>query len=454
MVDSRSLIPERLGGADYDGDMVKTIADPLINACVLRGYKDGTVLPVLKIPAAEPLIADAGDWKARFETVKVTFSNRVGLISNTALRRGILAYNENTDGAVREQSRQATETLAILTGLEIDSAKTGIRPDLTEYLEENKGRKSLFLRYKGIVGDNDNEKKWYEESQKKRVRKFIASVDWDAVSSNLERLPYYAYMLEKETKKHIPKPAPDSALFTFARESQWEDIIDPGLIDRIQSLIQDYEAAKGRCRYLKHLPKDFKRRSDIDRILFSRGQENDYTPDELYALFDSASAEQIRRARFQLSEQNWALTPPEDRCTVIYAILPQHYDAEALDLFCDFRGDGYRLLGDVICDLDDLYRKEGIKKSVIRKDDSSDLKKLLRGVMESADAEETIRRNCITILHPIDRRETRINFGDALKCAAALGERQFALEVLPGVILEYTAANQNEPKRKKRWFRV
>ena len=454
MVDSRSLIPERLGGADYDGDMIKTIADPLINTCVQRGYKDGEILPVLKIPAAEPLIADAEDWKARFETVKVTFSNRVGLISNTALRSGILAYNESTDSAEREQSRKETETLAILTGLEIDSAKSGIRPDLSEFLTANKSRKSLFLRYKNIFGEDGNEKKWYEDSQRTKIKKFIASINWDTVTANLERLPYYAYMLEKETKKHISKPSPDDALFIFAKEPGWAEKLNPTLKNRIQSLIEDYETAKGRCRYLKHLPKDFKRRSDIERILFSRGQENDYTPDELYALFDSASAEQIRRARFQLSEQTWPLTPPEDRRTVIYAILPCHYDAELLDLFCDFRCGGYRLLGDVICDLDDLYRKEGVKKSVIRKDDSADLKKLLRGVMESADAEETIRRNCMTILHPLDRRETKIDFCDALKCAFALGERQFALEVLPGVMLEYAALNQNEPKKKKRWFRA
>ena len=454
MVDSRSLIPERLGGADYDGDMIKTIADPLINTCVLRGYKDGAVLPVLKIPAAEPLIADAEDWNARFETVKVTFSNRVGLISNTALRSGIIAYNESTDSTEREQSRKETETLAILTGLEIDSAKSGIRPDLSEFLVSNRGRKSLFLRYKNIFGNDDSEKKWYEDSQRTKIKKFIASVNWDTVTANLERLSYYAYMLEKETKKHIPKPAPDSELFSFTKDPRWKATIDPDLISRIQSLIQDYETAKGRCRYLKHLPKDFKRRSDIDRILFSRGQENIYTSDELYTLFGGGSSEQIRRARFQLSEQNWPLTPPEDRRTVIYAILPCHYDAELLDLFCDFRRGGYRLLGDVICDLDDLYRKEGIKKSVIRKDDSADLKKLLRGVMESADAEETIRRNCMTILHPLDRRETKIDLGDALKCTVALGERQFALEVLPGVMLEYAALNQNEPKKKKRWFRA
>ena len=453
MIDSRSLIPERLGGADYDGDMVKTIADPLINACVLRGYKDGTVLPVLKIPAAEPLIADAEDWKARFEMVKVTFSNRVGLISNTALRRGILAYNENTDGAVREQSRQATETLAILTGLEIDSAKTGIRPDLTEYLEENKGRKSLFLRYKGIVGDNDNEKKWYEESQKKRVRKFIASVDWDAVSSNLERLPYYAYMLEKETKKHKTKPAPDDALFTFAKAPGWKDSLDPALTDRIQSLIVDYGKAKDRCRYLKHLPKEYKRKPDIDRILFSRGQDNTFLADELYACFDGANPEQIRRARFQLNALNWHLTPPEDRRTAIYAILPQYFDESLLDLLCDFRSGGCRLLIDILCDLDDLYRNAGIKKSAVRRDDSRDLKKLLNGALQTADADETIIRNCINIIHPLDRREPKIDFEDALKCAVALGERQFALEVLPGVIYDNVVSDGNEPKKRKGRFR-
>ena len=84
MVDSRSLIPDRLGGADYDGDMVKTIADPLVNDCVCREYENGQSLPLLKIPSADPIIADANDWHARMETVKSTFSSRVGQISNAA----------------------------------------------------------------------------------------------------------------------------------------------------------------------------------------------------------------------------------------------------------------------------------------------------------------------------------------------------------------------------------
>ena len=38
MVDSTMLAAERLGGADYDGDMIKTIADPILNECVRRNY--------------------------------------------------------------------------------------------------------------------------------------------------------------------------------------------------------------------------------------------------------------------------------------------------------------------------------------------------------------------------------------------------------------------------------
>lgn len=59
-------------------------------------YENEGNLPLLKIPAAEPILADAQDWKARFETVKATFSFRFGQISNATLRRSIIAYDENT----------------------------------------------------------------------------------------------------------------------------------------------------------------------------------------------------------------------------------------------------------------------------------------------------------------------------------------------------------------------
>ena len=57
-----------------------------------------------------------------------TFSSRVGQISNAALRRSILAYDESLPVEEREQYRKETEILTILTGLEIDSAKSGVKP--------------------------------------------------------------------------------------------------------------------------------------------------------------------------------------------------------------------------------------------------------------------------------------------------------------------------------------
>ena len=39
MVDPESLAAQRLGGADFDGDMIKTIADNMLNECVKRNYE-------------------------------------------------------------------------------------------------------------------------------------------------------------------------------------------------------------------------------------------------------------------------------------------------------------------------------------------------------------------------------------------------------------------------------
>ena len=161
MVDSNMLAAERLGGADYDGDMIKTISDPILNACVRRNYNlyryekhksltNTENIPLLMIPTAQPQIRSADDWEARFETVRSTFSSRVGQICNAALDRSIIAYNENSDAEERERCREETETLAIITGLEIDSAKSGIRPDLDEYLTHKTVKRSAFLKYKKI----------------------------------------------------------------------------------------------------------------------------------------------------------------------------------------------------------------------------------------------------------------------------------------------------------------
>ena len=446
MVDSRSLIPERLGGADFDGDMVKTIADPLVNKCVMRS---STELPLLKIPTEQPLIADANDWYERFITVKNTFSSRVGQISNAALSRGIIAYDENTADEEKERYYHEVETLAILTGLEIDSAKSGVKPDLSEYIEKKTARRSIFLRYKSIVG-SDEKHKWYEPSKNARLKKYFDSIDWNKVSSNLEKLPYLAYMLERETKAVTVRPVSDEQLFAFAQTPDWKDAINPATLNRVAALIADYETALSRVRYIKHISTDMKRKGDIYRILFARGQEKDYTVDELYSVFDSVLPQQIHKARLMLDEVKWHLVPPEERTNILYTICRTGNLYDYLDVFSDFRNGGYRIVGDIICDLDDMYRKMGMQKDFAKqKGDSKDLQMLLSNITTRADYKEQIIRNCMNIIRPLNGKNC-LDYTEVVKCAVALGKRQFVLEVLPSVVLEQ-AVDNNEAKPKKKW---
>ena len=278
MVEPWSLIAERLGGADYDGDMVKVIREPVICESIASHYREKANpfedrfasrnnLPLLSIPTAEPQLRDANDLHARFEAVKSTFSSRVGQISNAALDRSILAYDENADTDIKERRRQETETLAILTGLEIDSAKSGIKPDLSAYLNTDDKPRSQYLKYKRLLEDAEDRPAWYEDSFAEQMKDYIDGTDWDSVTANVEKLPYYAYMLKKHTPRKVIKPAPSAELFTFARHPNWKDNLDPSLFPPIRELIDTYDRCLRRIRSRKHPTPGNSKRRDIDRIL-------------------------------------------------------------------------------------------------------------------------------------------------------------------------------------------
>lgn len=454
MVDSRTLIPERLGGADFDGDMIRTIADPLLNSCVLRNHASsefdpfgfGSGIPLLKIPAAEPQIRDANDWQARFEVIKGTFSSRIGQICNAAFDRSVIAYDENNNSSFGVRCRQETETLAILTGLEIDSAKSGIKPDLTEYIGQGFSR-SAFLKYKNIV-DESKRPKWYEETKREKLKRYFEGIDWANVTSNVERLPYLALMLKENTPRIKPTLAQDSELFVFAQKDGWKDRLDPSMVETIRSLISDYEQAKQRIRSSRVQQPEMKRKNDVQRILFARGQEESYSADELYSLYANKAPEEIAERCSALREHKWHLMPHDKR----HGFLLEHFytfsAGEYFDLFSDFRHEGYRILWDIVCDYDDMYRSQAAKKHHFsRKGDSPELKRLmsLYGTLSKPDYKEVLSVAVHDIL-----REKKIDSEDALKCAIALGERGFAYEVL---LLDVERQVVATAPKKPRWWK-
>ena len=95
--------------------------------------------------------------------------------------------------------------------------------------------------------------------------------------------------------------------------------------------------------------------------------------------------------------------------------------SDYLDVLCDFSHGGYRIVGDIICDLDDMHRNKGIKTNITKqKGDSADLQTMLSGIERADEYKAHIIRNCINVICPPSRRGA-LDFDEVVKCAVALG---------------------------------
>ena len=438
MVDPESLAAQRLGGADFDGDMIKTIADNMLNECVKRNYEyddlnDRSNLPLLYIPSEEPVTRNANDWHDRFVTVRDTFSSRVGQICNAAFDRSIIAYDENSDAEERERCRQQTEVLSILTGLEIDSAKSGVKPDLTEYLVKERRAHNLFLKYKSLL-ELDRNYAWYEDSPQKKTKNFFESTDWSKVTSNVERLPYLAKQLKENTKRLNPKPAEDSELFTFAVKPDWKDQLDANILSSVGFLLQQYEAVLSRIRACRAPIKNKSRQNDIDRILYSRGQEDVIDSDALYAEFSKLSPDRVTLLRGELTEQSWHLMDKDSRLDFLTDYLPEYEDY--FDLLADFRFGGYRVLGDVICDIDDENNTTERKK-LLRSNDSKEFTEMMQAYIGKSHAQsyrQAVAVVCRALIDKITKPKKAVLY------VVALGKRDLLWELLPDAVYSHVLA--------------
>ena len=439
MVSADSLAAERLGGADYDGDLIKTIADPIVNRCVKRNYdydtyqqlSNNTNLPLLKIPTLSAPKADANDWQARFQTVENTFAARIGQICNAALDRSVIAYSENTAPEERKLYRRELETLAILSGLEIDAAKTGVRPNLDAYISGRKVRRTPFLQYKYLVERAEEQRRaWYAPTYREKLELFFSAIHWDTVESPVERLPWLARQLEHGTPKIQGKPAKDSELFAFAREQGWKKRLDEKTLSAVSNLLSDYEYCLSRIRACRAPARGQRRKTDIDRILYARGQEEIYDSDELYAFFQQISRERITALRQAIIDQQWHLMEEEQRETFLREWLPEA--ADYYDLLTDFRHGGFRILGDLVCDIDDLESALE-RKQLRRPTDSPAFRKMMEAYLAapfSGNERAVVSRICRKLLNRIARPSLAVRY------VVALGKRNLLWDLLPDHIEE------------------
>ena len=310
--------------------------------------------------------------------------------------------------------------------MEIDSAKSGVKPDLSEYLVTNKAPKSLFLKYNSLIEKQNERRSWYEKTYDEQFREFFKNTDWSGVSSNLERLPYYAYELKRNTPKAKEPTAPDCDIFTFAQNPDWKSGLDKKKLARVSALMNDYDHCLIRIRNKRNNSDIPERKSDIERILFMRGQENDYDIDELYSLFTDFTPEEIEEIYTQMQECKWLFMLPEERENFLRSYLIAERFEGYIDLFCDFRHNGDRVFSDIICD---RYAENKLHNltSLHFENDSDEMTAMMlayRNKSKTYDYKEAVTEECRKLLSKI------IRLNDAVPYVVAAGYRRYIFDIL------------------------
>ena len=116
------------------------------------------LLPVAEItpPSSnkETLSSKRGNvyYEKMFKVMDNTFSNSVGIISDTAIVLGKKAYFGTP--AEQEKYRPLAAAATIITGLDIDAAKSGRHPDITRWMKQNEIKSAFsdqFIKYKSAL---------------------------------------------------------------------------------------------------------------------------------------------------------------------------------------------------------------------------------------------------------------------------------------------------------------
>ena len=255
MISSKTIVAMALSGADFDGDMVKIVCDNrIVNAIKKGAYKnaqinntgeensgDNTkkkvfvekVLPVIEIPKLKA-DSETDFGTIPFKTIKNTFSNQIGQISNMAVKfsRKEYEYKENSDGTLKESSLTPDEesegkccaACTIITGLEIDAAKTGVHPKANiEILQANASFLDPFLNAKQALKKIYEEKRFFTPHVKKEedgtLTLYLTNYDRTGVQGLTKINVYTADKIKKENQNKVLAAQPEETKADVIQEA-------------------------------------------------------------------------------------------------------------------------------------------------------------------------------------------------------------------------------------------
>lgn len=233
MVAYESLIPNILGGADFDGDMVRIYDESCITEAIRQTKKIeaekklGPDCDTETVRKPQMVFIDTNKEnnqpvprQVTFDYVKDTYGNQIGQISNAAIRLGEM---QGQSGVFYSPAH-----CTLLTGLEIDAAKTGVHPvkqieSIRSSLvdEENKcAQRDYLVISEEII--NNNKIKYYsksftesalkdneDSSKKTRYYRYpdglkIGTIKYVLRQNVRKQVNYIAYIGEDNEIKEVP----------------------------------------------------------------------------------------------------------------------------------------------------------------------------------------------------------------------------------------------------------
>lgn len=268
MISAKSTAAMSLGGADFDGDLVKIVSDSSIIQAVKRVNFD--TLPPIEIPPANSPRQPLG-YSIPVSVIVNTFSGKVGMISNLAVK---LAKKEYFSQTADENFQNVCAKCTIVVGLEIDAAKTGVHPNKNiQALQDlaracNDGR-NIFLdskekiqqilrgHYSPIVKSKGENFYLYFSAEAAKHSSSSLIVPFEkGESSILERLParYLNLVATGDLPSLTQTISSDAKCFEFENQG-WRGNLDKDKQERLRLLVKAYLrilSLDRKRRYLKN----------------------------------------------------------------------------------------------------------------------------------------------------------------------------------------------------------
>ncbi|MBC8531937.1 RNA dependent RNA polymerase [Gehongia tenuis] len=141
MVSSHSIVPQRLNGADFDGDLVLVADSPIM----LEGV-DRKAIAVLDTEDKITSEAAKDTAENKLTIIKRTMKNMIGENSNCAT-----AYHNKTPKTAIQRQRYESyiDLISIITGKSIDYAKTGVLFLIPRHISKFGKPLPYFMKYAG-----------------------------------------------------------------------------------------------------------------------------------------------------------------------------------------------------------------------------------------------------------------------------------------------------------------